>query len=80
MTPVRYDWATGDRWWGRHVHLKMPDEPIGYAAWFEWAKKRGKTHRQVECSTPGCPILRWSDDSLAGSRCSDSPAGQDVAS
>lgn len=60
--PIRYDWATGDRCWGDHVHHKLPDEPIGYASWHEWAKRHGKTHGQVACSTPGCPILRWSDD------------------
>ncbi len=59
---IRYDWATGDRWWGRHVHHKLADEPISYSGWFIWAEKRGKKHRQVKCSTPGCPILRWSDE------------------
>jgi hypothetical protein len=65
MTAIRYDWATGDRWWGDHVHHKLPDEPINYSGWFEWAKARSKKHKQVRCSTPGCPIKRWSDDAPA---------------
>ena len=60
---VGFDWSNGDRWWGPdHVHHKLPDEPISYTGWHEWAKARGRKHKQVSCSTPGCPILRWTDD------------------
>lgn len=30
------------------------DRPIGYAAWHEWARNMGKTHRQIRCD--GCGL------------------------
>lgn len=32
-----------------------PDEPEGYLAWFDWAKKMSVKHRQDKC--PGCGRL-----------------------
>ena len=32
---------------------KIGDEPIGYVAWFMWAHKKIKTHRQVKCKDCG---------------------------
>jgi hypothetical protein len=31
-------------------------QPAGYVAWFEWAEKKGKTHRQIRCH--GCNLLK----------------------
>jgi hypothetical protein len=30
-------------------------QPRGYSAWFDWAAKMGKTHRQLRCD--GCGLL-----------------------
>jgi hypothetical protein len=36
------------------VHPFCPDEPIGYAEWFEWADKNFKKRQQVKC--PNCRL------------------------
>ena len=31
-----------------------PNQPTGYVAWFDWAKKMSKTHKQIKCE--GCGL------------------------
>lgn len=62
MLNVVFDWATGDRTWGEHVHPRFGGEPISYAGAHEWARARLRKHKMVKCLTAGCPIMRWDDE------------------
>lgn len=33
-----------------------PDQPTGYIAWFGWAQRMSKTHRQIKCE--GCGLYQ----------------------
>jgi hypothetical protein len=38
-------------------HPRLPGEPSGYAAWFAWAERKAKTHKQEPCPRCGLWVL-----------------------
>lgn len=40
---------------GQRDHSPLKDEPTGYIAWFEWAERKAKTHKQTRC--PDCGLF-----------------------
>lgn len=40
----------------RRLHTVDKTEPVDYCLWFEWAKKKSKTHRQERC--PECGLYK----------------------